>query len=226
MGEMATSIAHEVNQPLFAIVSNGQTAKRLLDRQQPDVDEVREALTDIVNDGNRASDIIKHVRSLVRKEQPATEQLDLNRVAHEAIQFIEPEIRKRGLTLKTDLAEDLPQVMGSSIEIQQVILNLIINGAQAMRDSDYEPRELLVRTALENGSVELAVEDGGIGFDEEVGGRLFEPFFTTKATGTGMGLAINRTIIEAHGGRIWAKSNSERGATFYFRLPALTEAKT
>lgn len=224
MGEMATSIAHEVNQPLFAIVSNAQTAQRLLDREQPDTDEVGEALSDIVNDGNRAAKIIKHIRSMVRKEQSATEELDLNQVVHEAIQFIAPEIRKRALTLKTDLGEDLPQVMGSSIELQQVILNLIINAAQAMSDTDDHSRELCVRTLAANGSVELAVEDGGVGFDEEEAARLFEPFFTTKAGGTGMGLAINRTIVEAHGGRIWAKPNSERGATFSFTLPALSEA--
>ena len=223
MGEMATSIAHEVNQPLFAIVSNAQTAKRLLDREQPDIAEVREALDDIASDGNRAASIIDHVRSRVRKEQHPTEQLDLNQVALETIRFIGPEIRQRGLSLRTDLADNLPSFKGNSIELQQVILNLIINGAHAMRDVASGSHELLLWTSAQNGFVELAVQDHGVGFDEELADRFFEPFFTTKPDGTGMGLAINRTIIEGHGGRIWATSNTDRGATFYFRLPALTE---
>ena len=224
MGEMATSIAHEVNQPLFAIVSNAQTAKRLLDRQQPDMEEVRDALSDIVGDGNRAASIIKHIRALVRKEHQPTEQLGLNQVALEAIQFVGPEIRERGLSLKTDFAHQLPPLRGNSIELQQVILNLIINGAQAMRDIGDGPRELLLTTSPENGFVELSVKDHGAGFDSDLAERMFEPFFTTKPQGTGMGLAINRTIIEAHGGRIWATSNEGLGATFHFRLPAMTEA--
>jgi C4-dicarboxylate-specific signal transduction histidine kinase len=224
MGEMATSIAHEVNQPLFAIVSNAQTAKRLLDREQPDIAEVREALGDIVSDGNRASTIIDHVRSRVRNERHTPKQLDLNQIALEAIQFIGPEIRQRGLTMRADLADDLLPVRGNAIELQQVILNLIINGAQSMPGTTDDSSELLLRTSAQNGYVELAVEDRGVGLDEDLADRIFEPFFTTKPQGTGMGLAINRTIIEAHGGRIWATPNDDRGATFHFRLPSMSEA--
>jgi signal transduction histidine kinase/ligand-binding sensor domain-containing protein len=223
MGEMATSIAHEVNQPLFAIVSNAQTAKRLLDREPPDMEEVREALDDIVGDGNRAASIIDHVRSRVRKGQHRTEQLDLNQVALEAVQFVEPEIRQRGLSLRTELADDLPPINGNSIELQQVILNLIINGAQSMRDAPTGSRELLLSTSVQDYFLELAVQDRGVGVDEELADRLFEPFFTTRPDGFGMGLAINRTIIEAHGGRIWATSNDDRGATFHFSLPITEE---
>jgi C4-dicarboxylate-specific signal transduction histidine kinase len=223
MGEMATSIAHEVNQPLFAIVSNAQTAKRLLDRQQPDIAEVREALGDIVSDGNRAASIIAHVRSLVRKEPHSTGKLVLNQVVLQATRFVAPELRLRGLSLRTELADDLPLVSGSSIELQQVILNLIINAAQAMRDAAANSRELLLSTSTQNGFVELAVKDRGVGFDETIAARLFEPFFTTKSDGTGIGLAINRTIIEAHGGRIWATANNDRGATFCFNLPGLKD---
>jgi signal transduction histidine kinase len=224
MGEMGTSIAHEVNQPLFAIVSNAQTAKRLLDRQEPDIDEVRDALSDIVDDGNRAASIIKHIRSLVRNEQQPTEKLDLNQVALEALEFAGPEMRVRGLSLKSDLAGQLPPVEGNSIELQQVILNLIVNGAQAMAEIGDGPRELWLTTCTQDGFVELSVKDNGTGFDQKTMDRLFEPFFTTKPQGTGMGLAINRTIIEAHGGRIWATSNDELGATFHVRLPAVTGA--
>jgi signal transduction histidine kinase len=194
-----------------------------LDQEEPDIEEVREALDDIVGDGNRAASIIDRVRSRVRMEQHPTEQLDLNQVALDAIQFVEPDIRQRGLYLRTDLAEDLPPVNGNSIELQQVILNLIINGAQAMRDAPTGSRDLLLSTSASNDLVELAVQDRGVGFDDELADRLFDPFFTTKPDGTGMGLAINRTIIEAHGGRIWATSNDDRGATFHFRLPALNQ---
>jgi signal transduction histidine kinase/ligand-binding sensor domain-containing protein len=220
MGELSTSIAHEVKQPLFAIVSNAQTARRLLDRDEPDVDEVREALSDIADDGNRASDIIDRVRSLVKKERQVTDDLDLNQVARDASNFAEPEIRRRGLVIETDFANDLPHVKGDPIELQQVILNLLINGSQAMHDPDTGPRTLALRTSANNGSVELAVEDHGSGAGEIPIDKLFEAFFTTKPQGTGMGLAINRTIIEAHGGRIWATQNRNGGLTFRFSLPA------
>lgn len=223
LGEMATSIAHEVKQPLFAIVGNAQITKRLLDLENPDIKEIREALGDIVSDGNRASKIIDHVRALVRKEQSPTERLDLNDVAQDAIQFIAPEIRKRGLVLKTDLADPLPVVNGRSIELHQVILNLINNAIQSMREANNGPNELVLRTTTQNGFVELSIEDHGVGIDADQANRLFEPFFTTKPQGTGMGLAINRTIIEAHQGRIWAKPNDQIGATFSFRLPVAME---
>jgi C4-dicarboxylate-specific signal transduction histidine kinase len=132
MGELTTSIAHEVKQPLFAIVSNAQTATRMLDQEQPDLPEIREALSDIASDGNRASDIIDHIRSLVRKEDHPKKRVDLNEVASEVIKLVRPELRKRGLTVRSELANSLPEVQGDQIELQQVILNLIINGAQAM----------------------------------------------------------------------------------------------
>jgi PAS domain S-box-containing protein len=224
LGEMATSIAHEVNQPLFAIVSNAQTARRLLDREQPDVEEVREALGDIVDDGNRASGIIDRVRSRVRKQEQPNEQLNINKVALEVVQFVNAEIRKRGLTLDTALADELPMVSADAIELQQVILNLIINAAHAMEEMVGDSNELLLTTSSVNGHVELAVKDAGIGLDEEEADRLFEPFFTTRTNGVGMGLAISRTIVEAHDGRIWATSNDDGGATFHFSLPAVTGA--
>ena len=223
MGELTTSIAHEIKQPLFAIVSNAQTARKLLDRDHPDVEEVREALTDIANDGNRASTIIDRIRALVKKEHRPVGDLDLNQVARDAIAFSQPELRKRGVEIRTDLASDLPSVSGDPVELQQVILNLLLNGAQAMSDSETQTRHLALRTSAVNGSVQVAVKDHGVGADVDKVDRLFEPFFTTKPEGTGMGLAINRTIIDAHGGKIWAEKNEETGLTLYFRLPVVED---
>jgi C4-dicarboxylate-specific signal transduction histidine kinase len=223
MGELTTSIAHEIKQPLFAIVSNAQTARKLLDRDRPDVEEVREALTDIADDGNRASTIIDRIRSLVKKERHPVGDLDLNQVARDAIAFSQPELRKRGVEIKTDLASDLPAVSGDPIELQQVILNLLLNGAQAMSDCETQARHLALRTSAVNGAVQVAVKDHGVGADDDKIHRLFEPFFTTKPEGTGMGLAINRTIIDAHGGKTWVEKNKDTGLTLYFRLPVVKE---
>lgn len=226
MGEITTTIAHEIKQPLFAVVSNAETAKRLLDLEVPDIAEVRDALQDIANDGNRVSSIIDHVRSLVKKEVHPSERLNLNEVSRDAARLVESELRQRGLVLDTDLASDLPFVAGNPIELHQVILNLLINGAQAMRDSKSEPRRLVLQTTADNGFVELAVKDHGPGVPDELLDRLFEPFFTTKPDGTGMGLAINRTIIAAHGGRIWATPNADRGLTVRFRLTACQDVSS
>lgn len=224
MGELTTSIAHEIKQPLFAIVSNAQTARRLLDRDAPDVDEVRDALHDIADDGNRASRIIDRVRSLVRKERQVMNEIDLNEVARQACQFAESELGKRGFVIETELASDLPKIEGDVIELQQVILNLLINGAQAMKDTPPERRLLALRTSVSDGSVELSVEDRGVGSSEKSLDKMFEPFFTTKPQGTGMGLAINRTIIEAHNGHIWADRNPEGGLKIRFTLPIPSQA--
>lgn len=220
MGELTASIAHEVKQPLFAIVSNAQTARRLLDADPPDIDEVREALGDIASDGGRASQIIDHVRSLVRKASPPASLLYLNDVARSAIQFSQSEFRSRGLVVDAQLAADLPRVKGNAIELEQVILNFLINAAQAMSLQTHSGARVTLRTSRLDDVVELSVEDQGVGSSEEDLGRLFEPFYTTKPDGTGMGLAVNRTIIEAHGGRIWATRNARCGMTFHFTLPA------
>ena len=171
------------------------------------------------NDGNRAASVIDNVRSMVEKEQHPTEILDLNQVAESVICFVQPELQDRGLLVRTELADKLPLVRGNSIELQQVIMNLLVNGMQAMEDASQGSDELVLGTSTMNGFVELAVSDDGVGIDQRTADRLFEPFFTTKPHGIGMGLAINRTIIEAHGGRIWATPNEGRGATFRFHLP-------
>ncbi len=219
LGELSTSIAHEIKQPLFAIVSNAQTARRLLDRDPLDSQEIREALSDIADDGNRASDIIDRIRMLVKKEHKPDDQLNLNESAESVIKLIEWEIYNRGLFIETKFAENPPAVKGDPIELQQVILNLIINGAHAMSHEDCQSRKLLVTTSVNNGSIELAVKDAGVGLDGAEIEKMFEPFYTTKPDGTGMGLAINRSIIEVHGGRIWATANQDSGATFWFSLP-------
>ncbi len=226
MGEMATSIAHEVKQPLFAIVSNAQTASRLLNCDEPDVEEIREALLDISSDGNRASDIIDRIRARVCKGPQTFEPLNLNQVAMEVVRFAVPELRRRRLQLKTDFAAELPSVQGDSVELQQVMLNLIINAAQAMRDNPPDFRNLVIRTSAWDSHVEVAIVDEGPGFGLIEPTELFEPFFTTRPGGTGMGLAINRTIIEAHGGQIRARSNATRGATFCFHLPVCSDLVT
>jgi signal transduction histidine kinase len=208
---------------LYAIVSNAQTATRLLESEQPDTKMLRETLIDIASAGNRAADIIDHIRSMTRKEHREHHQLNLNQVVNDVIKLVDPELRKRQLSIRTELAASLPAVRGDPIELQQVIMNLIINGAQAMSHEDTRSFEILVATSTSEGYVELAVTDSGVGLSKTESDRMFEPFFTTKADGTGMGLAINRTIIEAHGGRIWAAPNADRGTTFHFCLPITSE---
>ena len=219
MGEMGTSIAHEVRQPLFAMLTDAETGLRILKQEEPDLEQVQEALEGIRLGGNRASEIIDRIRSLVQKVESPKRQVELNKVAQDVIGFVQAELREEGVKVTTDFAENLPQIEGNIVELQQVVLNLITNGIQAMSTNEDEPRQLHVTTTVHDGSVELAVCDSGQGLDESLRDRMFEPFYTTKSNGTGMGLAINRTMIQAHGGRIWATSNEGRGATFRISLP-------
>jgi signal transduction histidine kinase len=217
--EMSTSIAHEVNQPLSAIVSNARAALRMLAQQGHDTKEIIAALEDIAKDGNRAADILERVRSLTQKQQQTLAPLDLNEVVRNVLRLARPDAKARGIVIRQQLQDGLPHVNGDPIELQQVILNLLINGAQAMRDVAPNMRELTIRTAVDNGVVHLSVQDCGVGLDEDQIDRVFAPFFTTKPSGIGMGLSISNSIIEAHDGRIWATKNPERGATFHVTLP-------
>lgn len=225
LGELAASIAHEVNQPLAAVVANADAGLHWLARQPPDLEEVRQALSHIVKDGHRAGEIIKRVRALVKRTPPQRERLNINDVVREVIALLRSELQKRGIVLQTRLATDLPQISGDRIQLQQVILNLIVNAAEAMSGEGEGPRELLIDTEGDDtegdlsSEVLVAVRDSGPGLKEEGLDRLFDPFYTTKPNGIGMGLAISRSIIASHGGLLWASRNLPHGATFQFTLP-------
>jgi PAS domain S-box-containing protein len=221
MGELTTSLAHEINQPLTAILSNAEAAQRFLSQASPDISEVRQILEDIIRDDRRANDVVRKVRALVKKEKLRDEPLDLNEVILVVIDLIRADSLLHGLSIATDLSPRLAGIHGDSIQLQQVILNLILNGAAAMRNSPSGQRKIIVRTAmLDSRTVKAFVTDFGTGIDERHIDRLFEPFYTTKPEGLGMGLSISQTIIKAHGGTIEARNNREGGATFAFTLPA------
>ncbi len=220
MGELTSSIAHEVNQPLAALVTNSNAALRWLSSQPPNLDEVRQCLRRIIRDGNRSSEVITRIRSLVRKSPPVKARLDLNDTIREVLAIIDSEARQHWVLVRSELAADLPWVRGDRVQLQQVILNLVMNGIEATKRVTDRPRELLIKSRPdESGQVLVAVQDSGIGLDPQSVGRVFEAFYTTKAEGMGLGLSISRSIIEAHGGRLWAAANGEYGATFQFTLP-------
>jgi PAS domain S-box-containing protein len=220
MGELASSIAHEVNQPLAALVTDANAGLRWLAGKPPDLEEARACLRRIIRDGNRAGDVITRLRSLVKKSAPAKARLDLNDTIQEVLLITEPEARRHRVFVRTELAAALPPVRGDRVQLQQVILNLVMNGIEAMKEVTDRPRELLIRSRPEESSrVLVAVQDRGIGLDEQSLERVFEAFYTTKPEGLGMGLSISRSIIEAHGGRLWPVAHSDYGATFQFTLP-------
>jgi PAS domain S-box-containing protein len=220
MGQLTASIAHEVNQPIAAVVTNAQAALRWLDMQPPDPDEVRQALGRIVRNGRRAGDVIGRIRALVAKAAPRNDQLDINEVMLEVIALTRSELRSSGTLLQTQLADGLPLVLGDRIQLQQVMLNLIFNAVEAMSGSDDGSRELLISSEEDGANgVRIAVRDWGPGLKPESLDRLFDAFYTTKPDGMGMGLSICRSIIEAHGGRVWATPNVPQGAALQFTLP-------
>jgi PAS domain S-box-containing protein len=221
MGELTASIAHEVSQPLSALATNANACLRWLARQPPDLSEARETLHRIVRDCSRAGEVITRIRSLVRKSSAVKVRLDLNEAIEEVLAIIEPEARRHAVPVRTELAASLPPVQGDRVQLQQVILNLVINGIEATKEVVDRSRELRIRSRPhEAGTVLVTVQDNGIGLKPESLERLFEAFYTTKAEGMGIGLSISRSIIEAHGGRLWPSANDERGATFQFTLPA------
>ncbi len=224
MGEMTASIAHEVFQPLTAIVTNADAGLRWLQRPKPNLGEVRTTLERIIEDGKRGSEVIKRIRSLVRKTNTHKEPLNINEVVQEVAALACREAQKRGIFLRTELGAALPPVEGDRVQLQQVILNLVMNGLEASEGVTDRPRELVIRTQLRApDAVLVAVQDAGVGLDPERLPRLFEAFFTTKRGGMGMGLSISRSIIEAHRGRLWATRNAGPGATFQFVLPAAAQ---
>ena len=220
LGELAASIAHEVNQPLAGIVTHGEACLRWLGRAEPQLDEVRSAVERMIGDGRRASDVVRRLRELARKGNPQAVPQSVNDIVEEAVQLVQREISSHRVMLRLDLSPGLPPVLADRVQLQQVIINLILNAVQAMATVTDRPRELLVRSGrTEDGQVQLMVRDRGSGIDPHVADRLFQPFFTTKPDGMGMGLSISRSIVEAHGGRIWALGNTGPGATVHLALP-------
>lgn len=223
MGELTASIAHEVNQPLTAVVNNANASISLLPKEVPNLEEVREALTEIIDDANRASDVIARVRQLAKRAPIEKSLLDLRDVVQDVLALARYESAARHVTIHTDLSKDLPSVSGDRVQLQQVLLNLVINGMDAMNQVEEAKRALIIhgRREVQDGVTKalLSVQDSGAGFGPEEKDRLFEAFYTTKPQGMGMGLAISHSIIEAHGGRLWAEPNAGPGATFLFSLP-------
>ena len=221
MGQLTASIAHEVNQPIAAVVTNAYAALRWLAAEPPDLEEVRQTLGRLVRDGTRAGEVIRRIRALIKKASPGNERLDINEALLEVIAVARGELQKNGVSVQTQLAAGLPPVPGDRVQLQQVILNLIINAIEAMSGQGDGPRQLRISSEKDgSGSVLVAVSDSGPGLDPASLERLFEAFYTTKPSGMGMGLSICRSIIEAHGGRVWATANVPRGATFHVALPA------
>jgi signal transduction histidine kinase len=220
LGELTASIAHEVNQPLAAVTTNANACLRWLAGESPNLDEARECLRRIIRDGNRAGEVITRIRSLVKKSASAKARFDLNETIQEVLLITNAEARRHRVLVRTELAADLPPVRGDRVQLQQVTLNLVMNGIEAMKGVTGRPRELLIRSRPEASSqVLVAVQDNGIGLDEQSLERVFEAFYTTRPDGMGMGLSISRSIIEAHGGRLWTTPNNGQGATFKFTLP-------
>jgi PAS domain S-box-containing protein len=221
LGQMAASIAHEINQPLAGIVLNGNASLRWLAGDPPHLEEAREATRRIVRDGQRAGDVITRLRSLFRRESTPSERLAMNDVIQEVIAITRGEVQKGGANLQIRLSPDLPFVTGDRVQLQQLMLNLIMNAVEAMGEVEDRPREILISTQRgEENAVQVAVQDSGVGLDPQRKEKLFDAFYTSKSVGMGMGLAISRSIVEHHGGRLWAVSNDGPGATFLFTIPS------
>jgi len=227
LGVLTASIAHEINQPLSGIITNASTCLRMLSADSPNVDGAKETVRRTIRDGNRVSDVITRLRTLYSKKEPSPESMDLNEATREVTALSLSELQRSGVILRHELADDLPLVVGDRIQLQQVILNLLRNAADAMGTTYDRPRELLIRTERDEGNqVRLSVKDSGVGFTPQTADRIFEPFYTSKTDGMGIGLSISRSIIEAHHGRLWATPNDGPGATFSFAIPWTIEGVT
>jgi C4-dicarboxylate-specific signal transduction histidine kinase len=223
LGQLSASIAHELNQPLTGIITNGATCLRMLTSDLPDLDGAREAVRRTMRDGNRASDVVARLRALFNKKELASESVDLNEATREVIGLSLGEIQNSRVIVRTELADDLPFVTADRVQLQQVVLNLLRNALDAMNTVDDRPRDLLIRTERQEGDcVRLSVKDAGVGFDPQTMDKLFEAFYSTKNDGMGVGLSVSRSIIENHQGRLWAVLNDGPGATFLFSVPCRT----
>jgi signal transduction histidine kinase len=224
LGELAASIAHEVNQPVAAMVADANASLNWLAKPNPDLDRVREVLSAIVADGHRAAEVIQRVRALAKKSAGLEKvPLDVNELIRDVLPLIRGEVDRHGVHLRMELASGLPQVLGDGVQLHQVLISLMMNGIEAMASVDDRPRNLVLRSRArpEAAEVLVMVEDAGVGIDPATADRLFAAFFTTKPGGMGMGLSISRSILEAHEGRIWAAANPTHGATFHLALPGI-----
>ena len=225
MGELTSSIAHEINQPLAAVVTNGDASLRWLGNDPPNLAKTRESITGMIKEANRASEVIKRIRALAKKTPPQKANLTVNEVIDEAIGLVGGQLARQGVVLRKELVPNLPPVIGDRVQVQQVILNLIANGIEAMEGVTGRPRELSIGAkSTDDGRVLISVSDCGTGIEPESADHLFEAFFTTKQEGMGLGLSISRTIVEGHQGRLWATPNTQGGATFQFTLPVASAA--
>jgi signal transduction histidine kinase len=225
MGELTASLAHEIKQPITAAVTDAKTCLRWIGRDQPDVEEAREAAARIIKDVTRASDIISRISLLFKKGPPQRESLDVNEVIQEMIVLLRSEASRYSISIRGELANDLPNIMVDRVQLQQVFMNLMLNGIEAMKDMGTGGELTIKSQQDDNRQLLISVGDTGVGLEPEQAEQIFNAFFTTKPQGTGMGLPISRSIIESHGGRLWATSNSGPGATFQFTLPSEVTAR-
>jgi C4-dicarboxylate-specific signal transduction histidine kinase len=224
LGELTASIAHEVNQPLAALVANAEAGLRWLDRETPDLAAVRRSVEWVINDGIRASQVIRRVRALAKKAEIENVPLGIDSVISEVVALVHRELSTHRVSLRTELAPNLPMILGDRVQLQQVIINLVMNGIESMLQVTDRPRELVIRSGQDDAQhVLVSITDCGVGISAEDANRLFDAFFTTKSGGMGMGLAICRSIVEAHGGRLSAWRNEGPGVTFQFTLPSHQE---
>jgi signal transduction histidine kinase len=217
MGELTASLAHEIKQPIGAAVTNAEACLRLLDRDHPDILEAREAALEMARDARRAADIIDRVRLLYQKGSSQLDEVDINEVIGEMVAMLQNEASRKSIKIRTNLGHKLPKVMADRVQLQQVLMNLMLNSIEAMQGAS---GELAIKSHTDGGQLFISVTDTGMGLPAKNTEQIFDPFFTTKPQGTGLGLAITRSIIEAHGGRIWASPNSGLGATFQLTLPS------
>jgi signal transduction histidine kinase len=219
MGELMASLAHELNQPLAAIRSNAQAALRFLSASAPDLEEVRSALAEIVEDDRWASEVIRRLRMLARRGDGERAPIDVNEMVRETLQMVRTEVIERHVAVDLELGPGLPPVLGDRVQLQQVVLNLVLNAVEAMAGTEH-PRMVAARTAVTGGNVTVSVRDSGKGLGDADLERIFDAFYTTKPEGLGMGLSISQSIVDSHGGRLWGERNADRGMTFHFSLPA------
>jgi C4-dicarboxylate-specific signal transduction histidine kinase len=226
MGELTASIAHEVNQPLAAIAASGNACRRWLAGAQPNLDRARDSVDRMIKDAHRASEIITRIRSMTKKAPPAQLPVDINDVIADVLSFARGELLAKGVSVRLALLESLPGIVGDRVQLQQVMLNLVMNAVEAMASVTDRERVLAIRSQrADDGSPIMTVEDSGLGLDAANAEHIFDAFFTTKPSGMGMGLSISTSIVEAHGGRLWASPNVPHGTAFHVKLPAASGAE-